>query len=436
MTETATATREISRNTVLTLVVPVIAIAAKSILAVLTPMSFDFINIADWARLAFEGEVFQGPYTFSVNLMSIPYRFWLLLPVDHNWIYSDYSFIPSSSGYLLVFLFKLPLLVFDIFTCILIYRMVSFLSADRRIPVIAALIWLLNPYLTIGIEMDGTIDIVSTCLVVFATYMFIRSRYLFSGASLAVASMARLYPIALFPFYAALLWKNRGIRGAAVMIISYVAPIALIAVPVLMMYGAGKVMFVDYQLYDVQPTIYNVFRETAFWFYGFMPGVASSSGIMISSVVTALTIFAMLILMKKNTDTLMVLDSTLLVFLTYFGLSHFNRFYTIWVIPFLTVDLALKWRDIHGKVYKVFYVLFFVTAFLYNSAYWWFESMFFFQEYPPDVYLLVQSLKDTLLFGGLGTTFVQSIFAGTCIVYAVLIAISVMHRQTSILSGT
>ena len=395
-----------------------LAVAAKAVLATITPLSFDFVNIMYGALWVSQGATFHGPYTFSVNFMYLFYRLWLLLPVDHNWIYSGYSFIPSPNSFLLLFMFKLPLLVLDVLTSLLIYKLVQLFRGDQRISRVAALIWLFNPYLTVVTEMDGTVDIISTFLVVLATYLYVRERHVFSGICLALATAARFYPIALIPFYAIFLLKERKIRSLLLMIASYFVLLALILIRFIASYGMS---FLN-TLYMLPSGGNKEFT----WFFGFRPNVASTSGIEISSVVTVLAVMALLAMRSWKNDRRLVLDLVLIALVTYVGLSHFNRYYTVWVTPFLTVDLAINWNSVYRNIYRALYVLFFLSAFVYNGSYWWFNSLLFIHEFTPqmaEMAAFIRGVGSMLRAGELGTTFSQSILAGTCILYAAMLAL-------------
>jgi hypothetical protein len=402
------------------------AILGKSFLAVITPSSYDFVNIVHGALFVSNGVYFQGPYTFSVILMNVLYRLWLLIPVDHAWIYSNHVFVPSPGGYLLLFMFKLPLIVFDILTSLLIYKCVSLLTTVKQLAMLAMFVWLLNPYLTIAIEMDGTMDIVSTFLVVWGTYLFICERYVVSGAVLAVATMARFYPMFLIPFFTIFILKERRVRSFSLMIGAYFASIAAAVIPFVATYGTGF-LSVLYQL----PVGGN---KEFIWFFGFRPSGALTSWIEISSVMTVSAVLALLMLRLWRNDRCLILDVILIVLVTYVGLSHFNRYYTIWVVPFLTMDLALYWDGAHANVRKALYIIFFLSAFVYNGAYWWFNNVLFVQEFTPqiaDMSVFMQEIGGMLRTGELGTTFSQSILAGTCIIYATMVAIrKIIRNQT------
>ena len=395
-----------------------VVVLIKSVLAAITPLSGDFINIAYCAVWASQGGRFQGPYTFSVNLIGLFYQLWLAIPVDHQWIYLGYKFIASPSAFLLVFILKLPLLIADLLTALLIYRLVLLLRPDQRIARFALLAWLLNPYLTVIVEMDGTMDIVSTFLVVLACYHFIRGKYGFSGISLAVATVARFYPIVLFPLFIIILLRERKVRNLLVSIGSYLIPLALVLILLVARYGVGILN----EIYKI-PVGGN--REFI-WFFGFRPNAASGSEMEISSVMTILTILALLMLRVWKTDKALVLDAILITLLTFLGLSHFNRYYTIWVVPFLTLSLARNWSSSYRKAYAFLFALFFISASVYNFAYWWCSSLFFIYEFTPlisELTVLMRTLGGMLRLGDLGTTFSQSMLAAACIIYSTVVAL-------------
>jgi len=228
--------------------------------------------------------------------------------------------------------------------------------------------------------------------------------------------MARFFPIALTPFFGLALVREGKRRNLYTTIVSYLAPLALVAAFLFSRFGAEFVEMV----YSI-PVGGN--REFT-WFLGFRPSTSSTSGAELSSVTFVCGLVALLLLRIWKYDRRLVLDVILIGLITYVGFSHFNRYYTIWLIPFLTLDLAMHKNGLHRKVYAALFTLFFVSAFLYNFAYWWSNGLFFIYESTPLITQTVNYMREAgslLRFGDLGTTFTQSILAGTCIIYATMV---------------
>jgi hypothetical protein len=141
-------------------------------------------------------------------------------------------------------------------------------------------------------------------------------------------------------------------------------------------------------------------------------------------VITVATLLALLILKVWKADRKLILDAILIVLVTYVGLSHFNRYYTIWVVPFLTMDLAINWDCTRKYLSRVLYLLFFLSAFTYNSIYWWFNSLLFIHEFTPQIGEMsrfICAVGRNLRLGDLASTFSQSILAGICIIYGAMV---------------
>ena len=398
--------------------VVVLVILVKSVLAAITPLSGDFINLAYGAASAPQMGWIGGPYTFSIDLLHQFYELWLLIPVSHQWVYSRYTFIPSPSAFLLIFILKLPLLISDVLTAVLIHRIVLLLGLRLQIARFALLLWLLNPFMTLAIEMDGTMDIMSTFLVLLACYTFVRGRYAITGICLAVATLARFYPIVLFPFFVFSLAKQGKARDLCATVSSYFIPLILALIPFVAIFGMGFLNAV-YSL----PAGGN--REFI-WFLGFAPSSASSSMTKASSVMTVWTILALLMVRVWKAHKQLVLDAILIALLVFVGFSHFNRYYTIWVLPFFTINLATNWNSLHRKAYTILFTLFFASLFMYNFAYWWSTSLFFIYEFTPmmsELASLMRMVGSNLILGDLGTTFSQSLLSGACITYSILITL-------------
>jgi len=87
-------------------------IVLKAGLAVITPSSGDFGSLALESCFTSYEVGFRGwspAYTFSKYVLSIFYRLWLCLPVEHPPAYSVFrNFQPVPAFFLLIFIFKLP----------------------------------------------------------------------------------------------------------------------------------------------------------------------------------------------------------------------------------------------------------------------------------------------------------------------------------------
>ncbi|MEM1588719.1 MAG: hypothetical protein QXL90_06710, partial [Candidatus Bathyarchaeia archaeon] len=71
-----------------TLFLIILALTIKGFLALITPRSFDFINIAYMGSFKAFKLPSLTPYFFTALLMNLPFRVWLLMPIPHPSVYN------------------------------------------------------------------------------------------------------------------------------------------------------------------------------------------------------------------------------------------------------------------------------------------------------------------------------------------------------------
>jgi hypothetical protein len=184
----------------------------KIVIAVLVPASSDFVNWINLTsinlRLISNGHlptlVQEGPY-LGLGLFITPfYAIWSILPAPN----------PTISNYLLALTMRVPILLFDLITGILVYMIAKRLTNSGRLGELAFLLWYLNPfnmYLMISPWNSGEFDIIPTAFVALSIMLASNKRWSVSGLSLCLAALLRIFPIFLFPF---LLFYARRSKGA------------------------------------------------------------------------------------------------------------------------------------------------------------------------------------------------------------------------------
>lgn len=388
------------------------ALAIKAFLATVSPRSFDFVNIAYMGAYK-KFRIFPlTPYVFTRYLMHLPYRLWLSLPIKHEPVgrllrHGYFAATLEATLYLAVM--KLPMLLFDGLTGLLVYKMVKE-HASRDEAKLAAWLWFFNPYLTVAIEMDGTIDIVSAFLAAASSYLLVKKRFFLSGLLLAVASAARFWPLALLPIYLIILSKGGDRRGSATLILGFLGAAALLLYPFA---SVGRLSALK-ALYALPAE-----HKELTWFLGYL---ISSWGWRISVGVVACLYFlqAFLIHSRWRPSLAGAWDGAFAVLSSYIAFSYWNRYYTIWVAPFAIADYAMN-RGKHGKLeYTILFAMFWLGMALFNFSIWWIPSLFYVHPYTGWLAKAASSVKNfglqetsSLLTSTLG----RSILAGATIIY-------------------
>jgi hypothetical protein len=396
-----------------TLFLIVLALIVKGFLALITPRSFDFINIAYMGSF----EAFKlpalTPYFFTALLMNLFFRFWLLMPISHPPVGSFLRhgfFAGTPEAFIYMAVMKLPMLIFDGLTGLAVYKIVKF-NASRNEALTAAWLWFFNPYLTVAIEMDGTIDVVSVFFAITSLYFFIKEKFKLSGFLLTIGAIARFWPLALIPFYLIVLinkkaWRNfvNFILGFSLTILIFLLLIALIK---------GLNVFQEFYGMLISYAAQHEFK----WFLGF-----NISGLdEVSMGLVSLIYFAQAFLTFKfwRKDLKAALNCAFLILLAFTAFAYWNRYYTIWVTPLAIIDYALN-KNKYELNYKVLFILFWVGLSLFNFSLWWIPPLFFI--YPYTKWLLsldamVKAFEAQESSSLLIPTFGRSILAASALIY-------------------
>jgi hypothetical protein len=399
-----------------TLFLIVLALLVKGFLALITPRSFDFINIAYMGSFKAFKLPSLTPYFFTALLMNLFFRLWLLMPISHPPVASFLRhgfFAATFEAFIYMAVMKLPMVIFDGLTGLAVYKIVKF-NASRNEALTAAWLWFFNPYLTIAIEMDGTIDVVSVFFAITSLYFFIKEKFKLSGFLLTVGAVARFWPLALIPFYLIVLinkkaWRNfiSFILSFSLMFLGFIAFIALIK---------GLNVFQEFYAMLISYAARHEFK----WFLGFN---ISGWGWRINIGLVSLIYFAQAFLTFKfwRKDLKAALNCAFLILLAFTAFAYWNRYYTIWVSPLLIIDYALnKVQRKEELNYKVLFVLFWVGLALFNFSLWWIPPLFFIYPYTKWLLRLDAAFK---VFGAqeysslLISTFGRSISAASALIY-------------------
>jgi hypothetical protein len=173
-------------------------VALKFLLATVTPYGYDFVLYLS-AVLADDWTISWSPWIILVRGI---FYFWLWLPIHQNDILplraamlaSKPSFL-MSTHYLLTMLVKTPLILADLATGFLVYKLGTNLSGSQKTGRRAALLWLANPFGTFFVEMWGTIDIIIIMLSLVSIVYLLKNRTRLSALALLSAVAIRLSPI-------------------------------------------------------------------------------------------------------------------------------------------------------------------------------------------------------------------------------------------------
>jgi len=309
--------------------------AIKLILVPLPPLTADFLSWVSGSQQIFNllisGKLPSvgtfGVYIALQILLTPFYWLWTLLPIQHLTL-AEMVVHPSLARYSLMYVMKIPIIVCDFLTGLLAFNLVGRLNTSRARK--AFLSWHLNPFNWYWLYWFTTMDIVAAVIVLLAVQYGINRKWSYCGMCLSLATILRLYPILLVPFFVVYaLWVERQAPTRALVHFAsaFVVPI-----------------FVGMVFQGFVSGSFAAVVNTLLQFPATQPELPDILGFHLASLFT-LTPFLLVLQLyvsfwrwKKNTALVLLVLAPLLVFFasgTSFGL-HF-----IWASALLSIYYAL-----------------------------------------------------------------------------------------------
>jgi hypothetical protein len=134
---------------------------------------YPILLIASRAGLVFKFCVF--PVTFKAAMFTE-----MITP-----IFGDPTF--------LVF-WKIPLLVFDLLTGLLVYGLTKELTQDPSKARKGFILWFFNPFVLITSYVHGAFDVIAVFFILLGIYLLLKSKYLLSGISFGFGGITKISP--------------------------------------------------------------------------------------------------------------------------------------------------------------------------------------------------------------------------------------------------
>jgi len=421
----------------------ILAVLLKFVLAFLSPLSSDFINITYGVTSAFPfSNVFAtSPASggFWKPVMHIIYNLWILLPVDHPELVTIYPgsnsypsasapifyFLSTPGSFLLVFMLKLFYIVFDVVTGFVVSRIVVLTSGSQKLGKASFVMWLINPYTTLITEMWGSIDIVMVCFLALSAYLFDKGRRDLSAIALGISIGTKLFPALLLPVYlihmrktksATLKLYNRNANLASIKFVMISLTTFLISLIPNLLLGASRTgaLKVVPDL-DLMPD-----------FFFFLGPIIEVYGFRIGITVVLFIVYLTVLSLPNYGEYLSFQESLLGALLVLFAFSRWHPHFILWIIPFLIVDAYTSHR-------RNFFLLFTIVTFAISITFFgfylstWGNSFFFMPNYTPLLSTLSTQLL-TISSNGVfqlvnGTVLLQSVFSGLTVSYLVSIIV-------------
>ena len=234
----------------------------------------------------------------------------------------------SSDLRLLSLLLRLPSFVFDVGIAITLYLLVRERATTRQARLVS-LLWFLNPYGILAIEMLGVPDVAVSFLTVLAVAFFHKKRILLGSVCIAAGIGIKLYPILLLPpilFYCRRELEIQRRSRLALVCLSFLG----LAGYLTWVFQLGSALVI-YVLTEYTP----VTQPTGALFEYIM-----ATRISPAAVALVLLYFVVWLLGRTHQIT----DLILPVFLVYLTFSNSYPQYYVWAMPFLMLDIVLLKR--------------------------------------------------------------------------------------------
>jgi len=319
-------------------VVVTIVSAVKLVLSTIEPASFDIrdiIGLINSPRNPLGPWIALYPPLYGQITNSTQLQAWLLTPPPSM----------DTNMQMLSLLFRLPVFALDLATAVVLYCTVKRLTSPVEAR-IASLLWFVNPFTTLAIELLGVPDVLATFFVVLAFGLLVSQRPILSGMAIGLGVWVKFFPILLLPpilLYA----HSNGIsrrNQAAILCLGVIG---------LASYLSWIFPFGSYYL-----TAYTPVTQP-------MPFIAGISAVNGSAFVMIFFYCLLGLFAKKNRSLLAVLLPTLLI---YYAVSNPYPQYLIWALPFMALDIALVKRS-RALLFAIFNVLAFLQSFFTSSGF-------------------------------------------------------------------
>ena len=248
-------------------------------------------------------------------------------------------------------LFRLPIFIFDLATMGVLYITGTKLGQPHMAR-LASLIWFLNPYTLLSVELSGLPDVVPVFLIVCAINLSISRRFLPAAATVAVGIFFKFFPLVLVvPMF--LSFSTRGFTRKQ---------LATALVPILI----GLVGYLSWVLPSGFPSItqYTPVTQPIPFILGAQ--VVVGIGYTISpSTFGIVSLYGLLVLFSKRGILIPTLLSTLMA---YYLLASPYPQYFLWALPLIALDVVFVSRS---RVFLagIFYSLAFMYWFLGSYAF-------------------------------------------------------------------
>ncbi len=377
----------------------------------------EYASFTEWKILYLGGHI---RHAFTLQILNVFYRLWLLAPVKHVPLEQMITQPLMDPDFLVYRAFmKTPIILFDVFTGIILYKTAFTLSNSKKISYLVLMLWLFNPYVIEEVVITGEVDIFGTFFVALGTLLFLWRRYFSAGLSIGLGVLARFYPLILIPFFILLLRKK--VQPKITFLLAVFLPIigVLTLLSVILKMNPLWIIW----RFPLRGDIYLT-NEEFLWFFGYIASSKVFPEIGLSIIFTIYVLHILAVKKLWKTGDRAIYDASVIPLLAFFGFAFWNKYHSIWIVPFITLEYGLN-RDKAGKrAYTILFILFFISMYIYVS-YWIKLGVTFI---PPTTMLIfireeIIGYWNYIFQGWLLETFNRSLLAAISVIYIVYISL-------------
>ena len=233
---------------------------------------------------------------------------------------------------LLSLFLRLPGFICDILMSAALYFTVCKITVSRESARLTSLIWFMNPFTLFAVELIGVPDILVALLTLVSLLCLLRQKPILSVIILFCAIGLKLYPILILPALLLYLHKYSPEKRLQELWMTLCGPLGVVAYLIWFSQGASLTVaeFTNYTPISQPLSLLGIF----------------SSSVPLSVAMAALVVvyFLALYFGEDSNPSGYIIHLVTVVLLTYFVFSEFHAQYFIWVLPFITLDVALFGR--------------------------------------------------------------------------------------------
>jgi len=308
----------------------------------------------------------------GIEVVLMPfYWVWTLLPVEHPNLANLTQHTPSAVS--LALMMKLPILLCDIATLILLLRVVRRITNSEEKSIVAGLTWFVNPFNFYMLYFFGAMDIIPIAVFLLAISFELDGRWFRWGVATMLSGLLRLFAFAIYPFFIPLT-RTKLSRGN--FILGSMIPLA---------FAVGLL----YLSHDSLAIVFNI-PARQFWLLEFLGfNVLGLQFVRLSPVLVLFQLYVVFRFWRRDTNIVYLASVSLLALLLGATLYGGEAQHFLWVSPLLSACVAMRLEDSWVYALTIFTAL---TAPTVNPFYQWTPSPILFDTFLAGAFYAMKAI--------------------------------------------